>query len=135
MIEGILRDDPWLERELTERVSLCMHYAVLKISPVAAWRHQGTWYGLRNLASSVLTLSAVTLAERDGTLPVTREAIRVPEVWQSRVVQGVTDFEPFWREKNGGMRQILKLIESVMDAVSTDADSPESRRLQIANLV
>lgn len=135
LVGGILQDDPQLEREIAERVSLCMHYAVLKISPIASWRHQGTWYSARNLASSVLTLSAVTLAEQHSNLSLKGEVIRIPQVWQQHVAQAVADFEPFWREKNGGIRQILKLIESVMETVSTNSTGTDTGRLQISNLV
>lgn len=135
LIQGIIRNDPQLEREIVERASLCLHYCVLKISPVASWRHQGTWFSVRNLASSVLTLSAAYLAEQQDVIPITRQPIRIPDVWQQRVAQAVSDFEFLWTERNGGIRQILKLIESVMDAVSAASTESEPMRLPKPSLM
>jgi hypothetical protein len=95
--------------------SQCLQYCMLKLSQVAPHRHQGTWFGLRNLAAATLTLCAVDSAKRKGSSRGAHQ-LDLPDDWRERANRGVEVFGPLWDQSSGGAKEIGLLMRSALSA-------------------
>jgi hypothetical protein len=117
------------EEPLKERIlslaSVCLQYCMLKLSQVAPHYHQGTWFGIRNAASSTLLLCSVSLAHRTPSLLGSRD-LRLPHGWQTTASEAFRTLSPLWRDNRGGASKIGQLVQSALVASTDDMDLMES---------
>ncbi|KAH7176383.1 glycosyl hydrolase family 3 N terminal domain-containing protein [Dactylonectria macrodidyma] len=105
--------DPRLRARVISLASLSLQYCMLKLSQVAPHRHQGTWFGLRNVASSSLILGAVNIAHQRTWLTGAQE-LALPQGWRERVAQAVETIGPYWDEPSGGAPEMKRIVQSVL---------------------
>ena len=92
----------------TENVRMCL----LKISQATSHLHQGTWFGVRYLATSMLILSAVHKAKANRwSWP---QEVILPADWRETSYAAVDVYTPYWNMAAGGLSNIHSLVQKIL---------------------
>lgn len=115
-VEKPLDIEPQLRSRVTSLASQCLQYCLLRVHKVSPQLHQGTWFLLRNMASSAMMLGAASMAQKRPWLLGAREMV-VPADWKGNILEAVEITKPYWEQNRGGTSELREMIWTVLDAV------------------
>ena len=121
-VENRLDIDPDTRRLVASLASQSLQYCVYKLSQVSPHLHHGTWFALRNAATSSLILIAASKACSDLNLLGAHELV-LPEGWRERISRTLDIVNPFWSINEGGSLEIRQIIESSLANSASDLTS------------
>ncbi|KFA72598.1 hypothetical protein S40288_09755 [Stachybotrys chartarum IBT 40288] len=106
--------EPSLRSRVTSLASQSVHCCITKILQLKPFRHQGTWFSMRQMLTSTLVLCAVCLAQHRSDR-VAAGAILFPPGWLPKIRESLTQLESsFWNEENGGGKALYSVIRSAL---------------------
>lgn len=109
-LEHRLDVDPVLRTSITEIASRGLSCQMSRLQVISPYRHQGTWFGLRSIASSTLVLAAASKAQRNPNLLGAADLV-IPDEWRKQASMTIESMNRFWSEENGGIRQMKRLVD------------------------
>lgn len=115
-VEKSLQIESRLRSRVASLASQCLRFCLLRIHKVSPQLHQGTWFLLRNMASTALMLGAVSIAQKNFWLLGAQEIV-VPPDWKEKIQEAVEVTTPYWEQNCGGVSELRKMIWAVLDAV------------------
>lgn len=117
-VEKPLQIEPRLRSRVASLASQCLRYCLLRVHRVTPQLHQGTWFLLRNMASSTMMLGAASMAQKRSWLLGAQEVV-VPTNWKGKLLEAVEATTPYWEQSSGGLPELRKMIWTMLDAVDT----------------
>ena len=104
--------DQRLRFRITQLASENVRMCLLKISQATSNLHQGTWFGIRYLATSMLILSAVHKAKAEQwSWP---QEITLPGDWREMSHAAMNVYAPYWNMTAGGLSNIHSLVQKIL---------------------
>lgn len=118
-VENPLQIDPELRSQIASLGSQSLQYCLLRVSKATPQLHQGTWFVLRNLASSTLLVGAASIAQRYPDLLGARDLI-FPAAWKELILATMDIVDPYWGMNQGGISETKTLIHAVLNGCTED---------------
>ena len=115
-VETTLPNNEPYRASVLQRASVCLQYCMLKLSQVAPHRHQGTWFGLRNAATSIFILCSVSFAHESDSSSL---HLSLPHGWEDLAARALDILSPLLSYSSGGASNIGQLVRSTLARVTT----------------
>lgn len=113
-VENPLQIDPGLRSRVAALASQSLQYCLLRVGKISPQLHQGTWFALRNMASSTLMLGAASTAQKCSDLLGAHE-LAIPTDWKELIIGAVDRVGPYWEQNRGGVPELRSIIHAVLE--------------------